>query len=150
LINFTPNLRIKPGFALALPLQTLKTAPHIGPQGEITMNTNLKVFGILLAVISATGAYATDLGRKPASDIDFNRIIQANKSDQENLQKQIADRASKDATTKPDVSEQNKVMEMVNVEVSSGKSQPVVDRRFNSVGEARVMKTTPITQVVSQ
>lgn len=103
------------------------------------MKTQYKIVAVVIASLISSGAFADSIMKKPTTRIDFNKMIDENNNDKSDLQKSVATTSDQDAEQAAST-EQQKVMDFVDVEVGMGQARPVVDRRFNSVGEAKVEK----------
>lgn len=100
------------------------------------MKASITIAGILLFSVSA---FAGETPTKQALQVDFNRMIEDNNTSRAEMRKDINEKAqtAEQAKTKVDKS---KVINFVDVEVGWGEAPPVVDRRYDSVGEARIYK----------
>lgn len=81
--------------------------------------------------------------KKAPTRIDFNRMINDNNNTRSELKKDIDQKANAAASEEDDAqvaTDKKKVVDFVDVEVGWGENPPVVDRRFDSVGEARPYK----------
>lgn len=103
------------------------------------MNAQVKIATLILSLVGSVTVMADQAPSKQATRIDFNKMIDENNSQKAELQKDMGARAESAAAARSD-SDKKRVSDFVDVEVGWGKNRPVVDRRFNSVGKARVVK----------
>lgn len=102
------------------------------------MKASMTIAGILLFSVSA---FAGETPTKQALQVDFNRMIEDNNTSRNEMRKDINAKADKavEAHAKADTqADKKKVINFVDVEVGWGEAPPIVDRRYDSVGEARV------------
>jgi len=96
---------------------------------------------IMIASLVVVAGYglgaAADSIAKANTRIDFNRMIDDNNNTRKELKKDIDIKARQANLDESDARERAKVIDFVDVEVGWGESAPVVDRRFDSIGEAR-------------
>lgn len=106
------------------------------------MKVRFKIAAVLVLAVVGTTAYAGGAADSKASTrIDFNRMIDDNNNARSALHKDVDHRAKSAAALNGDSeAERAKVVDFVDVEVGWGESAPVVDRRFDSIGEARPYK----------
>lgn len=112
------------------------------------MANRIQIVAMMSLVMFGATAMA-DLGqKKEVTRIDFNKMIDENNSERADLQREIVKKDETKTEEKVSDAEKKKVYDFVDMEVSSGKARPVVDRRFNSVSEARVVDIAPVTMTV--
>ena len=105
------------------------------------MKAQYKITGMVVTALLSAGAFAEPAMQKTATRIDFNKMIDENNINQRDLQASVTNKMDK---TEPAASEsvvkddKKKVLDLIDVEIGVGQDRPVVDRRFNSVGEPRV------------
>jgi hypothetical protein len=95
-----------------------------------TIGKTLLVLGLV-----ANAAMATE---KPATQVDFNKMIDQNNTTRTELHKGLDGQAAK-LPAKDATEERLKVIDFVDVEVGWGEAPPVVDRRYDSVSEPRIV-----------
>lgn len=103
------------------------------------MKTQIKIVAVVIASLLSVSAFAESTLKKATTRIDFNNMIDSNNRDKNSLQQSVATEANEAEQTA--AADQKKVMDFVDIEVGMGQARPVVDRRFNSIGEARVDTT---------
>jgi hypothetical protein len=101
------------------------------------MSIRLKILSAIVVAMSGTSAFAGSADAKASTRIDFNRMINDNNNTRTVLQKDIDAKAAAAVLDGDSEAERATVIDFVDVEVGWGESAPVVDRRFNSIGEAR-------------
>ena len=89
---------------------------------------------ITLLMIGSCVAGAGD--HKPVTRIDFNKMIDENNSTRKELVQTHSEVSLEAELDRND--ERIKVIDFVDVEVGLGEAPPIVDRRFDSVGEPRI------------
>lgn len=102
------------------------------------MAVNTKFLVMVTISMFSVNAMAELTQKKEVTRIDFNKMIDENNSERADLQREIVKKevsVNEDGATD---AEKQKVYDFVDMEVGSGKTRPVVDRRFNSVGTPRV------------
>ena len=99
------------------------------------MKVSMTIAALMLSTVSVS-AFAGGT-TKQALQVDFNRMIEDNNSHRAEMRKDINAKAHAldEAEHK---AEKEKVINFVDVEVGWGEAPPIVDRRYDSVGEARV------------
>jgi hypothetical protein len=103
------------------------------------MKRELKIALASLAVVLGSTAFA-DMTSKPQTRIDFNKLIDESNANKNDLYKDMAqNRKTKSQAEKKDKDE---VIDFIDVEVGIGQSPNLVDRRYDSVGEARTVEVT--------
>jgi hypothetical protein len=111
------------------------------------MKTQVTILGVMITAVISWGAQADDSIRKPLTRIDFNKMIDESNTDKEQLHNQIPSAPEEDSTAAAvKKNDKAKVMDFVDVEIGVGEDRPVVDRRFNSVGEAKVVDIEKLQQ----
>lgn len=101
------------------------------------MNSQFKILAALMMGMMTSVAYADNSIQKTATPIDFNKMINEGTADQEQLHNKLEpSQTDDDAAVSADKA---KVMDLVDEEINMGESRPVVDRRFNSVGNPKPM-----------
>jgi hypothetical protein len=111
------------------------------------MKATFKILATVIAGIACSTAFA-DLPQKAATRIDFNNMIDSNNSDKQQLEKTVSNKMAVEPEDSASVADQKKVLDLVDVEVGVGEDRPVVvDRRYNSVGEAVIDKSFSNVQV---
>jgi hypothetical protein len=103
-------------------------------------SVNMKAVIVMSLAMLGTSAMADMAVKKEATRIDFNKMIDENNSQRADLQKDIANKDAQKTDAQETESDKKKVYDFVDMEVSAGKARPVVDRRFNSVGQPRVVE----------
>ena len=110
------------------------------------VNKNMKKALLMIASLLSMKAAAvdsTDLQNQKSSDkIDFNHLIEeGNEKKQELTWKEDAKTEEEKSGPEISASERKSVVDFIDVEVGVGKVPSVVgvDRRYNSVGEAKVV-----------
>ena len=98
-----------------------------------------KIFSlIVLGAVAALNARADVAISKPALSVDFNKMINDGISQKTALKNDVDARTAEPATEEE--AESAKVHDFVDVEVGWGHaSDNVVDRRFDSVGEPKIV-----------
>lgn len=94
---------------------------------------------IVIASFSVVGHAGSSVS-KGNTRIDFNRMIDDNNNTRNELQKDIDVKANAALASQDTAADRAKVVDFVDVELGWGETAPLVDRRFNSVGEATVYK----------
>ncbi len=100
------------------------------------MKALIQIAALMIAGMSAS-AFADSTVTKAALHVDFNRMIEDNNIAKVEMKKDIDQKAQalQDASDK---AEREKIIDFVDVEVGWGEAPPIVDRRYDSVGEARL------------
>ena len=113
------------------------------------MKAQYKILGMVIASLISAIAFADSDIKKPSTRIDFNKMIDQNNNEKDDLQKVTAAKGSDESQQQEQTAsdDKKKVMDFVDVEVGMGQARPVVDRRFNSVGQARVEKSMSLQLV---
>lgn len=104
------------------------------------MKAQFKIASLVIAALAGSTAFAATL-QKAATRIEFNNMIDDNNKEKIQLQQTVANKMAvqPDSEAKAD---QKKVLDLVDSEIVLDAERPVVmDRRYNSVGEA-VVDTT--------
>lgn len=110
------------------------------------MKAHYKILASLIAIVACGKAFA-DLPKKAATRIDFNNMIDSNNVDKQQLQKTVTNKMAEEPETASNA-DHKKVLDLVDVEVGVGEDRPVVmDRRYNSVGDAVIDKSFSNVQV---
>lgn len=105
------------------------------------MKAQTRWMGIVVAALLLPSAFAESAPKREAVRIDFNKMIDANSSDKRDLEKSVVNKMDKQVARKGNIaSDKKKVVDLIDVEVNMSKERPIVDRRFNSVGDIRVAK----------
>ena len=102
------------------------------------MKVRFEIAAYVVVALFGVSAFAGGPSDSKASTrIDFNRMIDDNNNTRKALHKDVDHRAQAAALSGDSEAERAKVVDFVDVEVGWGESAPVVDRRFDSIGEAR-------------
>ena len=103
------------------------------------MKAQNRWMGIVVTALLLPSAFAETAPKREAVRIDFNKMIDANSSDKNDLEKSVINKMDKQAARKGNLaSDKKKVVDLIDVEVNLSKERPLVDRRFNSVGDIHV------------
>lgn len=107
------------------------------------MGAKLNIAALALATMISSGA-AADINQKPGLRVDFNKMIDTNNNETSELHESIDKNTNvadaKELRSKVKKNDRRKVIDFVDVEVGWGEENPpVVDRRFDSVGEPRTV-----------
>ena len=103
------------------------------------MKAQYKIIGMAIVSLITMSAAAELAIEKPSTRIDFNTMIDANNNNKEDLQKSVVNKMEVSPEQAAEANEDKaKVMDLVDVEIGLGQDRPIVDRRFNSIGEAIV------------
>jgi hypothetical protein len=106
------------------------------------MKASLTIASLLLTF--SASAFAGGTATKQALQVDFNRMIEDNNAHQAEIRNDINAKAQ--ALDEEQQAEKQKVINFVDVEVGWGEAPPVVDRRYDSVGEARIYKMSEASE----
>jgi hypothetical protein len=98
------------------------------------MKASVTIAGLLLTF--SASAFAGGTATKQALQVDFNRMIEDNNAHTAEIRNDINAKAQ--ALDEAQKAEKQKVINFVDVEVGWGEAPTVVDRRYDSVGEARI------------
>jgi hypothetical protein len=101
------------------------------------MKAQVKIISLIVVAVTGSSAFAGATDMKTSTRIDFNRMINDNNNTRTVLHKDIDAKASAAVLDGDSEAERATVVDFVDVEVGWGESAPVVDRRFDSIGEAR-------------
>lgn len=101
------------------------------------MKAQYKILGLVIVSMISGSVFAESI-QKPSTHIDFNKMIEDNNSSKQDLQKIVSNKMEVESNQAEENADKQKVMDLVDVEIGIGQDRPVVDRRFNSVGEAVV------------
>ncbi len=95
----------------------------------------------ILMLLASSSVFAAGMVEKPVTRIDFNKMINEVGSEKARVEDKLNDRLDQAPATAGITrsKDRSKVIDFVDVEVGVGKERPVVDRRFNSVGETVVV-----------
>ena len=104
------------------------------------MKAQLNIISLVLIASFGIASHAGNSISKSNTRIDFNRMIDDNNSTRSELQKDIDVKANAAIASQETAAERAKVVDFVDVELGWGETAPLVDRRFNSIGEATVYK----------
>jgi hypothetical protein len=103
------------------------------------MKAQLVISALLINSTLMTHAFADSGVQRPVTRIDFNKMINDNNIEAADLSKTVISALEKQPVRHDAMApEKKKVLDFIDVEVGVGVDRPVVDRRFNSVGEARL------------
>jgi hypothetical protein len=104
------------------------------------MKAQTQMIGLVVAMLLVPSAFAEETAAKKAvTRIDFNKMIDANSSDKNDLEKSVNDKvAVKGKPVAKTNTDKNAVIDFVDEEMNMAKERPIVDRRFNSVGAPRI------------
>lgn len=91
----------------------------------------------------SSAAFAESTATKAALRVDFNRMIEDNNTAKAEIKKDIDVKAQALHNASVDA-ERAKVIDFVDVEVGWGEAPPIVDRRYDSTGPARVYNMNEI------
>jgi hypothetical protein len=99
----------------------------------------ISLAGLLLIALQVFAKQERALTKEPLR-VDFNAMIEDSRHDQKALHRaKVSQRGQEKAPTEPRAATED-VLDFIDMEVRVGnKPQPIVDRRFDSVGEARVV-----------
>lgn len=101
------------------------------------MKPQVKILGLLIASVVSASAFADSEISKPTTRIDFNKMIDKNNHEKNDLQKSVA--GKEEPMDSEVAADQRKAMDFIDIEMmQKNEGRPVVDRRFNSEGEPRV------------
>lgn len=104
---------------------------------------NITAIIILGLVSAAASADPADVNLSKSSlNVDFNKMIDEGTYDRNSIQQRISEQIA--ITDEDTDSEKSRVLDFVDAEMSIGESQPgqIVDRRYDSVGEATPVDIT--------
>lgn len=104
--------------------------------------SKIKVFSLMLVFASLSPTAFAESLKKTSPRIDFNKMIDENNHQKTKLQNQ---ETSSDKLVEAKKKHKRKVIDFKDVEVGWGDdSTPLVDRRFDSVGEPRMIDLSTI------
>lgn len=99
-----------------------------------------QILTLLSLTLLSSIALADSTMQKPVTRIDFNKMIDEGQSRESELQKSVSHKVAKKALVKRIKSDKIKVLDFIDVEMNLGENRPVVDRRFNSIGAAKIVQ----------
>ena len=107
------------------------------------MKNGQKIFAAVVITMMSSFAFADPSAQKPVTRIDFNKMIDEGNTNKNQLQKTVDEDIAKQPVVGNRIQEDKaKVLDFIDVEIGLSEQRPVVDRRFNSVGEPRIAKVS--------
>ena len=97
------------------------------------MRNLMKTIICMLVLSLQAQALADTIVTKPTTPIDFNKMIEDNNVEKAHL----VHRAAQSPRAERKKPSNSKVIDFIDVEIGVGETPKVVDRRFDSVGEAK-------------
>ena len=96
------------------------------------MKTQLGHLGLAISLlISSSSAFAVEtVEQKPATRIDFNKMIEDNNESRQDLTKSVQAQIDNQPAPVRVIEDKRKVLDFVDVEIGLGQERPIVDRRF--------------------
>jgi hypothetical protein len=104
-------------------------------EGVRLMKQQLKILTLISIVFTSAIVSAEPQTEKSRLHVDFNSMIENNNSESAKLHESLDQQPVKQVKT----DDKGKVMDFIDVEVGVGQAPAMVDRRFDSVGEARTV-----------
>jgi hypothetical protein len=107
------------------------------------MKAQLKMITLITILFAGSSVLAESVVSKPATRIDFNKMIEENNVKRNDLQQDInrdastAQAPTKRANAKKD--DKSKTIDFIDVEIGVGQTPSVVDRRFDSISDAQIV-----------
>jgi hypothetical protein len=103
------------------------------------MKHKTQMIAVLIAVALGSPASADVVTTKPATRIDFNKMIDESNLQKSALHKDVKNQAAQAKAATERTDDKDKVIDFIDVEVGIGQTPALVDRRYDSVGDARVV-----------
>lgn len=93
---------------------------------------------IVAALTSLSFAAMADFEKHEPAQIDFNKMIEANHIESRKLQQELSNRGFGNRPA-PQAKDSKRVTDLIDAEIGWGEAPKVVDRRFNSIAEPKVV-----------
>jgi len=130
---------------------------QLGQKRGNDMRNQISLYiGVITLLASSTTAHADLATKRAPTRIDFNRMIDEGNAKRQELQQDMnaaspdADAAVPSATTAAKKANRNNVSDFLDLEIGVGEAPSMVDRRFDSVGPARVVRPADLRELIEE
>lgn len=93
---------------------------------------------LIAALACFSFAAMAEFEKHEPTQIDFNKMIEANHMENRKLQQELSNRGFGNRPA-PQAKDSKRVTDLIDAEIGWGEAPKVVDRRFNSVAEPKVV-----------